>query len=98
MTEPIIFDSDGVLVDSGIIALTVLARAASEEGAAIGVDEAIRSFRGLKMTACEKPSVAQVAAFETARRSATRLFAKKWPDVVVQSKRKPRGSGFPRQG
>ena len=52
MTELIIFDSDGVLVDSEIIALTVLARTASEEGAAIGVDEAIRSFRGLKMADC----------------------------------------------
>jgi HAD superfamily hydrolase (TIGR01509 family) len=52
VTELIIFDSDGVLVDSEIIALTVLARTASEEGAAIGVDEAIRSFRGLKMADC----------------------------------------------
>ena len=52
MPELIIFDSDGVLVDSETIALTVLARAASEEGAAIGVDEAIRSFRGLKMSDC----------------------------------------------
>ncbi|WP_316203625.1 HAD family hydrolase [Bradyrhizobium sp. SZCCHNS3051] len=52
MTELIIFDADGVLVDSEIIALTVLARAASEEGAAIGVDEAIRSFRGLNMADC----------------------------------------------
>jgi beta-phosphoglucomutase-like phosphatase (HAD superfamily) len=52
MTELIIFDSDGVLVDSEIIALTVLARTASEEGAAIGVDEAIRSYRGLKMADC----------------------------------------------
>lgn len=48
----IIFDSDGVLVDSERIALAVLARAASEEGAAIGVDEAMRSFRGLKMADC----------------------------------------------
>lgn len=52
MTELIIFDSDGVLVDSEVIALTVLARTASEEGIAIGVDEAIRSFRGLKMADC----------------------------------------------
>jgi HAD superfamily hydrolase (TIGR01509 family) len=50
--ELVIFDSDGVLVDSETIALTVLARAASEEGAAIGVEEAIRSFRGLKMADC----------------------------------------------
>jgi len=50
--ELIIFDSDGVLVDSEIIALTVLARTASEEGAAIGVDEAIRCFRGRKMADC----------------------------------------------
>jgi HAD superfamily hydrolase (TIGR01509 family) len=52
MIELVIFDSDGVLVDSEIIALTVLARAASEEGAAIGVEEAIRAFRGLKIADC----------------------------------------------
>jgi HAD superfamily hydrolase (TIGR01509 family) len=40
------------LVDSEIIALTVLAGAASDEGAAIDADEAIRSFRGLKMVDC----------------------------------------------
>ena len=52
MTELIIFDSDGVLVDSEKIALTVLVRAATDEGAAIGVDEAIRLFRGVKMADC----------------------------------------------
>lgn len=52
VTELVIFDSDGVLVDSEIIASTVLARTASQEGAAIGVEEAIRSFRGLKMADC----------------------------------------------
>jgi hypothetical protein len=52
VTELIIFDSDGVLVDSEKIALTVLARAASEEGATIGVDEAIRLFRGVKIADC----------------------------------------------
>ncbi|MDA9490579.1 HAD family hydrolase [Bradyrhizobium sp. CCBAU 11361] len=50
--ELIIFDSDGVLVDSEIIALTVLVRTASEEGVAISLEDAIRSFRGLKMTEC----------------------------------------------
>jgi HAD superfamily hydrolase (TIGR01509 family) len=52
VTELVIFDSDGVLVDSEVIALTVLARTASDEGAAIDVDDAIRSFRGLKMADC----------------------------------------------
>ena len=52
VTELIIFDSDGVLVDSEKIALAVLARAASEEGATIGVDEAIRLFRGVKIADC----------------------------------------------
>jgi HAD superfamily hydrolase (TIGR01509 family) len=52
VTDLIIFDSDGVLVDSERIALTVLAQAASEEGAPIGLDEAIRSFRGVKMADC----------------------------------------------
>jgi HAD superfamily hydrolase (TIGR01509 family) len=48
----IIFDSDGVLVDSEIIALTVLVRTASEEGVTISVEDAIRSFRGVKMADC----------------------------------------------
>jgi HAD superfamily hydrolase (TIGR01509 family) len=52
VTELIIFDSDGVLVDSEIIALTVLAQTVSEEGLAIGADDAIRSFRGMKMADC----------------------------------------------
>jgi HAD superfamily hydrolase (TIGR01509 family) len=52
VTNLIIFDSDGVLVDSERIALTVLAQAACEEGATIGLDEAIRSFRGVKMADC----------------------------------------------
>ena len=50
--ELIIFDSDGVLVDSEVIALTVLSRIAAEEGAAISVEEAICSFRGVKMADC----------------------------------------------
>jgi HAD superfamily hydrolase (TIGR01509 family) len=52
VNELIIFDSDGVLVDSEKIALAVLARAASEEGAAIGMDDAIQFFRGLKIADC----------------------------------------------
>jgi HAD superfamily hydrolase (TIGR01509 family) len=50
--ELIIFDSDGVLVDSEIIALTVLVRTASEEGVTISEEDAIRSFRGVKMADC----------------------------------------------
>jgi HAD superfamily hydrolase (TIGR01509 family) len=52
VTELVIFDSDGVLVDSEKIALAVLVRAASDEGATIGVDEAVRLFRGLKFADC----------------------------------------------
>jgi HAD superfamily hydrolase (TIGR01509 family) len=52
VTELIIFDCDGVLVDSEVIALTVMARSASDEGAAMDVDDAIRSFRGVKMADC----------------------------------------------
>ena len=52
MTDLVIFDSDGVLVDSERIALAVLARAASEEGATIAADEAMRLFRGRKMADC----------------------------------------------
>ncbi|MHC2621168.1 HAD superfamily hydrolase (TIGR01509 family) [Bradyrhizobium huanghuaihaiense] len=50
--ELVIFDSDGVLVDSEIIALTVLVQTASEEGISIRVEDAIRSFRGVKMADC----------------------------------------------
>ncbi|WP_249779812.1 HAD hydrolase-like protein [Bradyrhizobium sediminis] len=52
MTELVIFDSDGVLVDSEGIANTVLARAAASEGAAISAEESLRLFRGLKMADC----------------------------------------------
>ncbi|MDN5000419.1 HAD-IA family hydrolase [Bradyrhizobium sp. GCM10027634] len=50
--ELVIFDSDGVLVDSEVIALTAFARIAAEEGVTIGVEDAVRSFRGVKMTDC----------------------------------------------
>jgi len=52
MTALVIFDCDGVLVDSESIGTAVLARAAISEGAAIGEDEALRLFRGLKMAEC----------------------------------------------
>ncbi|MBR0708307.1 MULTISPECIES: HAD family hydrolase [Bradyrhizobium] len=50
--ELVIFDSDGVLVDSEIIQLTVFARTAAEEGVTISVEDAVRSFRGVKMADC----------------------------------------------
>ncbi len=52
MTELVIFDCDGVLVDSEGIGGTVLARAAIAEGAAISAEESLRLFRGLKMAEC----------------------------------------------
>ena len=52
MTALVIFDCDGVLVDSESIGTAALARAAIAEGAAIGEDEALRLFRGLKMAEC----------------------------------------------
>jgi HAD superfamily hydrolase (TIGR01509 family) len=52
VSELVIFDCDGVLVDSESIGTAVLARAAISEGAAIGEDEALRLFRGLKMAEC----------------------------------------------
>jgi beta-phosphoglucomutase-like phosphatase (HAD superfamily) len=52
MIELVIFDCDGVLVDSERIALAVLAQAATAEGAAISAEEAIRLFRGMKMADC----------------------------------------------
>lgn len=48
----VIFDSDGVLVDSEHLALTVMAEHASAAGAEIGVDEAVRLFRGWKISDC----------------------------------------------
>jgi HAD superfamily hydrolase (TIGR01509 family) len=52
VTELVIFDSDGVLVDSEGIANAVLAKAAASEGAAIGAAESLGLFRGLKMADC----------------------------------------------
>jgi HAD superfamily hydrolase (TIGR01509 family) len=52
MTELVIFDCDGVLVDSEGIGNAVLAQAATREGAAITADEALQLFRGLKMAEC----------------------------------------------
>ena len=52
MVDLVIFDSDGVLVDSEPIALRVFAQAAASEGAIIGTAEAVRLFRGLKIADC----------------------------------------------
>ena len=52
MTELVIFDCDGVLVDSEGIGTAVLAQAATREGATITAEEALRLFRGLKMAEC----------------------------------------------
>jgi HAD superfamily hydrolase (TIGR01509 family) len=48
----IIFDSDGVLVDSETIGIEVLVNAAREVGADIGFEEALSLFRGAKMADC----------------------------------------------
>ena len=48
----IIFDCDGVLVDSEIPAQQVLVDAAAELGLAMSLDEAIARFRGRKMAEC----------------------------------------------
>jgi HAD superfamily hydrolase (TIGR01509 family) len=52
MIELIIFDCDGVLVDSEGIGNAVLAQAATREGAAFSAEEALQLFRGLKMAEC----------------------------------------------
>lgn len=59
--ELIIFDADGVLVDSEPIALAVLGHAARSAGAPINDREAVQRFRGLKMSEC-------VAVIETIAR------------------------------
>lgn len=51
-TQLVIFDSDGVLVDSETIALDVLAAAARSEGAHFAAGEALSLFRGLKIADC----------------------------------------------
>lgn len=48
----VIFDCDGTLVDSEILAHEVLVEAVAEHGLLLSVDEAVRSFRGYKMAHC----------------------------------------------
>ena len=52
MLKAIIFDCDGTLVDSERIGVEVLAEVASERGALLDVDVALRHLRGLKMAEC----------------------------------------------
>jgi len=76
--ELIIFDADGVLVDSEAIALEVLAEAARASGAEIANTEALSIFRGLKIADCvveiERRASAKVAStFVDDVRTATAL-------------------------
>ena len=48
----IIFDCDGVLVDSETIGLRVLAQMANEYGLQLSPEEAILRFRGRKIANC----------------------------------------------
>ena len=48
----VIFDCDGVLVDSELLANRVLAEAVTALGIDMDADEAMRTFRGLKMAEC----------------------------------------------
>ena len=50
--ELVIFDSDGVLVDSEAIACRVMAEAATAVGAAMDLHEAMDLFRGRKIALC----------------------------------------------
>lgn len=52
MVELVIFDADGVLVDSEEIALAVMAQAATAAGAPMDATEALAVFRGLKIADC----------------------------------------------
>jgi len=52
MIELVIFDCDGVLVDSEGLGTAVLAQAAIAEGADISAEDSLRLFRGLKMAEC----------------------------------------------
>ncbi|MBP7701502.1 MAG: HAD-IA family hydrolase [Phenylobacterium sp.] len=52
MVDLIIFDADGVLVDSEEIALAVMAQAATAAGAPMDAAEALAVFRGLKIADC----------------------------------------------
>jgi HAD superfamily hydrolase (TIGR01509 family) len=57
MTDLVIFDCDGVLVDSESIASASLAREGNKYGAEIGEAEALSLFLGMKMSEC----VAEIA-------------------------------------
>jgi HAD superfamily hydrolase (TIGR01509 family) len=50
--KTVIFDCDGTLVDSEVLAHEVLVEAVAEHGLVLSVDEALRSFRGGKMADC----------------------------------------------
>ena len=50
--KTVIFDCDGTLVDSEVLANEVLVEAVAEHGLVLSVDDAVRSFRGGKMADC----------------------------------------------
>ena len=52
VVKTVIFDCDGTLVDSEVLANEVLVEAVAEHGLVLSVDDAVRSFRGGKMADC----------------------------------------------
>ena len=74
--KTVIFDCDGTLVDSEVLANEVLVEAVAEHGLVLSVDDAVRSFRGGKMADC-------VALLET--RLGRRLPADFVPSLRVRT-------------
>jgi len=56
----VLFDCDGVLVDSERLQTEVMLEAAASVGFAMGLDEAVRRFRGQKMSECVTVIEAQI--------------------------------------
>lgn len=78
--KTVIFDCDGTLVDSEVLAHEVLVEAVAEHGLVLSVEEALRSFRGGKMADC----VAQLEA----------RLGERLPDEFVPSLRARTAAAF----
>lgn len=62
MTEAVIFDCDGVLVDTELISNTVLAGLLSEAGLPTTLEECLRDYRGRSLTSVMQLAVARHGA------------------------------------
>lgn len=60
----VIFDCDGVLVDSETIAARVLSECLAAEGVALSADEVIERYRGKSVPHCERLAAADLAGLD----------------------------------